>query len=227
MTVKLDLRIARRTVQQEVVDKLKHAILSGMFLPGNRLVEAQLCNSLGVSRQSLREALRSLQAERLIEIVPNRGPQIPVLSWAEAEQIYEVREMLEPEAAARCAKQIPDAEIEALSECLEAFPRAFRANDPLEQVRIASQFSTVILRNCGNKIIEQIQEGLLARINMLRARSMSLPGRAKESFAEIQTIYAAIKNRDANEARKRAKRHVVNARAAAKASFERLHSGDS
>ncbi len=221
MTLKLDLRIARRTVQQEVVDKLKHAILSGMFLPGNRLIEAQLCSSLGVSRQSLREALRSLQAERLIEIVPNRGPQIPVLSWSEAEQIYEVRELLEAEAAARCAERITNEEIEALAECLDAFRRALRANDPLEQVRIASQFATVILRNCGNKIIEQVQESLLARINMLRARSMSLPGRAKKSFEEIQSIYAAIKSGDADKARKHAKQHVINARAAAKASFER------
>src|ERR1700722_4510446 len=90
MKAKLDLRVSPRSVQQEVVAKLKHAILSGMFQPGDRLVEGNLCALLGVSRPSLREALRGLQAERLIEFIPNRGPQIPVLSWKAAEEIYDV-----------------------------------------------------------------------------------------------------------------------------------------
>ena len=81
MTATIDLRVSRKSVQQETVEKLRGAILSGVFTPGIRLVEADLCNSLGVSRPLLREALRSLQAERLIDIVPNRGPQVPRLSW--------------------------------------------------------------------------------------------------------------------------------------------------
>ena len=70
----LDLRITPRTVQQQTIEKLRLAIIAGVFPPGSRLVESQLCAQLGVSRPSLREALRSLQAERLIEIIPNRGP---------------------------------------------------------------------------------------------------------------------------------------------------------
>jgi DNA-binding GntR family transcriptional regulator len=218
---KLDLRVNRKTVQQEVVEKLRHAILSGMFMPGNRLVETDLCTSLGVSRPSLREALRSLQAERLIEIVPNRGPQIPVLSWRDAEEIYEVRELLEVEAAARCALNISDAELETLEGRLEAFRRAARANYAANQITAASEFYTIILRNCGNKIIEQVQGGLLARVNFLRARSMSLPGRAKKSFEEMNAVFTAIKNRDAKTARKVARQHVINARNAAKKAYDK------
>lgn len=218
----LDLRVARRTVQQEVVEKLRHAILSGVFQPGSRLVESQLCGSLGVSRPSLREALRSLQAERLIEIVPNRGPQIPVLSWRDAEEIYEVRELLEGEAAARCADNISEADLEALLERLEAFRRACRRNDPVERINTASDFYAIILRNCGNKIIEQVEGGLLARVNFLRARSMSLPERGKSSYDEMNAIYLAIRNRDARKAREAARRHVVRAREAAKKAFEKI-----
>lgn len=216
----LDLRVSRKTVQQEVVEKLRHAILSGVFMPGHRLVEADLCASLGVSRPSLREALRSLQAERLIEIVPNRGPQVPVLSWRDAEEIYEVRELLEVEAAARCALTILPEELCLLAEQLEAFRRASRVNDAAAQITTASEFYTIILRNCGNKIIEQIEAGLLARINFLRAQSMSLPGRARQSYAEMNAVFTAIKNRDSKEARKVARQHVINARNAAKKSFD-------
>jgi DNA-binding GntR family transcriptional regulator len=94
-----------------------------------------------------------------------------------------------------------------------------RAKDSLEQVRVASQFANVILRNCGNEVIEKLHEGLLARINMLRARSMSVPGRTKQSVAEIEEIHAALRMRDADEARRLARIHVLNACAAAKAAF--------
>lgn len=217
---KLDLRVRPRTVQQEVVDKLRHAILSGIFLPGNRLVETDLCNSLGVSRPSLREALRSLHAERLIEIIPNRGPQIPVLSWRDAEEIYEVRELLEGEAAAGCALHISADELEALADRLEAFRDAVNTDDAAARIITASEFYAIILRNCGNKIIEQVQRGLLARVNFLRARSMSLPGRAKKSYGEMSATFNAIKNRDPKKAHKVARQHVANARAAAKKAFE-------
>lgn len=222
MKTKFDLRVSPRTVQQEVVEKLRAAILSGMFQPGNRLVESQLCGSLGVSRPSLREALRSLQAERLIEIVPNRGPQIPVLSWRDAEEIYEVRELLEGEAAARCATLITDEDLEELSDQLEAFRRACRRNDPADQINTATEFYAIILRNCGNKIIEEFEGGLLARVNFLRARSMSLPNRVKNSYEEMNTIFVAIKSRNAEKARKAAQRHVANARDSAKKAFEKI-----
>lgn len=218
----LDLRVAPRTVQQEVVEKIRYAILSGVFQPGSRLVESQLCGSLGVSRPSLREALRSLQAERLVEIVPNRGPQIPVLSWRDAEEIYEVRELLEGEAAARCADNISDADLELLSESLESFRRASRRNDPVERINTATDFYAIILRNCGNKIIEQVEGSLLARVNFLRARSMSLPDRGKASYEEMKAIYSAIRSRDAKKAREVARRHVVNARNSAKKAFEKI-----
>jgi len=223
MTAKVALPAARKTVQQELVEKLRHAILSGIFLPGNRLVESDLCNSFGVSRPSLREALRRLQAERLIEIVPNRGPQVPVLSWRDAEEIYEVRELLEGEAASRCALLISGDDLGALRASLEAFRRASRASGTAsELISTTSDFFAIILRNCGNKIIEETLTGLKARVNFLRSRSMSLPERAKKSYVEMAAIYNAIKARNARLARKAAQEHVANARNAAKIAF-RMH----
>ena len=86
-----NLRISPKTVQQQIVEKLRGAIIEGVFKPGDRLIEADLCEMLGVSRPSIREALRSLEAERLIDIIPNRGPQIPILTWEQATEIYQVR----------------------------------------------------------------------------------------------------------------------------------------
>jgi DNA-binding GntR family transcriptional regulator len=219
MPPELNLRISPRTVQQETVDKLRLAILSGLFQPGSRLIESQLCAQLGVSRPSLREALRSLEAERLIEIVPNRGPAIPELSWKEATAIYEVRELLEVEAAGRCASRIPTEQLHELERSLLAFEEAASSNDSVAQVMTAADFYSIILANCGNPILEEVHRGLVARISFFRGRSMSLEGRAQSSLAEMREIYESIAAGDEKAARKASKRHLMKAKAAAKMSM--------
>ncbi|HWD15746.1 MAG TPA: GntR family transcriptional regulator, partial [Casimicrobiaceae bacterium] len=86
-------------VRSQTVGNLRNAILTGRFAPGARLVEAELCRLLGVSRPSVREALRQLEAERLVVITPFKGPAVARIEWPEAEQIYEVRALLEGQAA--------------------------------------------------------------------------------------------------------------------------------
>lgn len=220
MPPELNLQISPRTVQQEAVGKLRLAIFSGVFQPGTRLVESQLCAQLGISRPSLREALRSLEAERLIEIIPNRGPSIPSLSWEEATAIYEVRELIEVEAAGRCAAQIQPDQVRALERSLAAFEEAASSNDSMARVTTAAEFYSIILANCGNPILEEVHRGLLARISFFRGRSMSLEGRAKSSLAEMTDLYRAIASGDVKAARKAARRHLAKAKAAARKSMD-------
>jgi DNA-binding GntR family transcriptional regulator len=149
-TGRVDLQVAPRTVQQETVQKLRAAILAGMFQPGDRLAEADLCKMLGVSRPSLREALRSLEAERLIAIVPNRGPQIPVVSWEEAEQIYQVRALLEGEAAALSARRAGPEDLEEMAAALAGLARTVKAGDARGRVETTRRFYAAILRSCSS-----------------------------------------------------------------------------
>jgi DNA-binding GntR family transcriptional regulator len=199
---------------------MRLAILAGVFPPGTRLVESQLCTQLGVSRPSLREALRSLHAERLVEIIPNRGPFVPKLSWKEATAIYEVRELLEVEAAGLCATLIEPEQVKELKKALEAFENAEKSDDSLARVTTAAEFYAIILANCGNPILEEVHRGLLARISFFRARSMSLDGRAQSSLEEMRAIYDAIAAGDAQKARAAAKRHLHKAMMAAKQAVE-------
>ncbi|QPC86247.1 FCD domain-containing protein [Mesorhizobium sp. NBSH29] len=222
MPPELNLRVLPRTVQQETVDKLRLAIFSGMFQPGSRLIESQLCTQLGISRPSLREALRSLEAERLIEIVPNRGPSVPALSWKVATGIYEVRELLEVEAAGRCALRIEPAQLQELHAALLAFETAASSHDSLAQVTTAADFYSVILANCGNPILEEVHRGLVARISVFRGRSMSLDGRAQSSLREMREIYEAIAANDEKAARKASRKHVLKAKAAAKTAMDSM-----
>lgn len=216
-----DLRVSPRTVQQGTVDKLRMAILTGKFQPGSRLVESQLCTQLGVSRPSLREALRSLEAERLIEITPNKGPSVPTLSWEQANEIYEVRALLEAEAAARCAERITPPQLAALEQALLAFEDAATQGDDARRITTTADFYAVIMANCGNTVLDELHGGLLARINFFRGRSMSLRGRAANSMREMRAIFEAIVARDPNAARMAARKHVLKARAAVKEAMAR------
>src|SRR5437763_4551482 len=91
------LRVTPKSLVEEVKTKLKQAIFMGLLKPGDRLIEAELCASLGVSRPALREAIRGLEAEKLCETAPHRGAQVPVLSWKDAENLYHVRSLVECE----------------------------------------------------------------------------------------------------------------------------------
>ncbi|WP_405117456.1 GntR family transcriptional regulator [Phaeobacter sp. BS23] len=92
---------APQTLRDIVQDRMREAIIDGHFAPGERLVERPLCDQLGVSRTVVRETIRYLEAEGLVEIIPNRGPVVARLSWDQARQIYDVRRQLEGSAAAR------------------------------------------------------------------------------------------------------------------------------
>ncbi len=216
----MDLKILPMTVQQQAADKLRTAILSGVFQPGERLIEADLCTRLGVSRPSVREALRSLEAEKLVAIVPNRGPLVPILSWQQAKEIYQVRALLEGEVAAAFAERATAENIKRMREALADFNGADKSGDAAGRLNATSRFYDEMLAGCGNSLIQEIVQGLLARITFLRSRSMSKTGRAKHSAREMRKILLAIQAGDAKAARKAAVEHVENACAAARSMFD-------
>jgi DNA-binding GntR family transcriptional regulator len=216
----VELRVSVKTVQREAAEKLRAAILVGLFKSGDRLVETNLCAQLGVSRPSLREALRSLEAEGLVEIIPNRGPQVPVLTWEQAEEIYLVRMLLEGEAAALCARRASREQVEAMHRALSQFEAAVRADDAARRVTATAEFYRIMQQGSRNALIEDLLRRLLARVNFLRGQSMSAAGRSKFSLREMRAIFQAIERGDSKTARKAAQAHVKNAAAAARAKFE-------
>jgi GntR family transcriptional regulator, trigonelline degradation regulator len=213
----MDLRVAPVTVQAQAADKLREAILSGHFAPGQRLVEAELCRALGVSRSSVREALRRLEGERLVASVPNKGPSVIALDWEEAAQIYGVRVLLEGEVAALAARAASPAQHAAMAAALDTFDAAVAARDSAGRITTTARFYDILLAACGNVVIEELLRGLHARISLLRSRSMSREGRAEESAREMRAILNAVMARDPDAARAAAAFHVRAACEAARA----------
>lgn len=193
--------------------------MGGTFNPGERLVENALCQRLGVSRTSVREALRRLEAENLVVITPNVGPSVAAVDWNSAAQIYDVRALLEGRAAALCAKKATPETLASIRVALEAFEASVESDDAVARIKSTEAFYDAILLGCGNAELHSLVRGLIARISLLRATSMSRPGRAVHSAAELRRIYEEIITGDGKRAAAAATDHVYSAAAAARLVF--------
>src|SRR5262245_53112826 len=163
------LRVVRNTVtlRQQVLEVLRNAILNFQFKPGDRLIERELCEMTGVSRTSVREALRHLESEGLVQNLPNKGPMVAMVTAAEAREIYEVRRVLEGLAARLFAERAGPAQRAALDEAMAALERALLAVDVREVLRTATAFYDVMLVGAGNEVIRRMTNLLHARITCL------------------------------------------------------------
>jgi len=204
------LRIERRskTLRELALDKLRAAILDLRFRPGERLVERVLCEQLGVSRSVVREALRHLEAEGLVETVPHQGPAVARLDPAKVAEIYEVRALLEALAARACAERATTADIAELEDSLKGIEAALAAGDPRANLAATGRFYEVLFRGGGKTVAWETVQSLNARINRLRALTIATAGRSKGSIAEMRRIYRAVAKRDPAEAHAAALDHV-------------------
>jgi DNA-binding GntR family transcriptional regulator len=219
-----DLRIIPNSVQLQVLQKLRTAILNGTFLPGERLIEAELCTRIAVSRASIREALRRLEAEKLVTSTLNKGTSVTMISWEEAEELYDTRALLEGEAAYRCAKFADKASVAAMYKALDAFDNAVEGGDVMGWVLKTQEFYETLHASCANRIIKELLEGLSARISFMRARSMTRHGRAIHSGEEMRRMLEAIERHDCQGARTAAHEHVKRAREAAQEVYGEIES---
>ena len=198
-------------VRMQVVESLRAAITSGRLAPGQRLVEKDLCQLLGVSRPSVREALRELESEGLISSVPNRGPVVTELSAEDAASIYQVRGALEALAAKLFAQNATDEEIEALVAVTDKLAQIYDTGSVGDIIATKREFYEVMFRGSGNHIIPEVLRTMNARITRLRTVCLSSEARRKISMKEIYAIVAALKVRDQRAAAEASRKHVDNA----------------
>lgn len=197
--------------------------MNGQLRPGERLIERELCALLDISRPSLREALRKLEAEKLIKIVLHRGPVVASISAKEAADLYAVRALLESHAVHEFVRIASEPEVDALGQAVQNLHAAAATQDRKQLLAAKAQFYEVILNGCANELIKEMIIGLLSRINILRSTSFSRPDRLPESLREIDELFDLIRARDADAAREAARKHVLNAEKAALTILKQQH----
>ena len=199
-----------QTLRELAVDRLRNAIIAGRFASGERLVERVLGEQLGVSRTVVREAIRYLEAEGLVEIAPRNGPVVARLDWEQARQIYDIRLLLEAAAAADCARRADAAARAALRAAKAGLEAAYHAS-PQQLYDATTHFYQVIFTAAGHQIAWEIVQRLNSRISRLRALTLASTDRHVSGPARMARIAEAILAGDAEAAAQAVRDHLVEA----------------
>lgn len=202
---------AQPSLRELVADRIREGVVSGRFPPGHRLVERELCELTGVSRTSVREALRELESEGLVTVLPNRGPIVSIVGIETAEAIYQVRTMLEGLAARLFTRRATDVQIKTLEKAVTALDRVYRDYSAGAFLAAKAEFYRILLEGAGNEVAATMLRAIHTRVSLLRATSLSDPQRAQASMAEIRALLAAIKARDEEAAWRTCVEHIENA----------------
>jgi DNA-binding GntR family transcriptional regulator len=219
----VQVRRVAAPVREQVAAQLRQAIVEMRLRPGQRLVERELIEQTGVSRTTIREVLRELTAEGLVSSIPNRGTVVSSVSPQRAAELYEVRAVLEGMAARQFVERASEEEVRRLRETFDAIASHTIAQGAASELLEAKKrFYDTLLTGSGNVTIQEIVEGLQARVTVLRALSLSQPDRAPKSVAEIREIVEAVEARDAQRAAEACARHV---RQAARTALEAMRGG--
>lgn len=204
------LRVERptATLRELALEKMRTAILEAHFHPGERLVERSLCEILGVSRTVVREVLRHLETEGLVDSIPNQGPIVAVLDFETAAEIYEIRALLEGEAAMACAQHVDERTVADLAGFIGQIQSAFEAQDHQSVRALTTAFYERMFMAGQKRVAWEIVQSLTARINRLRALTIASDDRGRQAVDEMHRILSAIQAGNAAGARAAAVAHV-------------------
>ena len=198
-------------LRELVLDAIRNAIKNGILQPRERLMEIQMAEELGVSRTPIREALRKLELEGFIVMVPRKGAYVADLSFKDIADVFEIRIALEVLAAGLAAERITEEELEDMERLLVEKRDAISQNNIDKLVEVDTKFHELIYQASRNERLSSIISNLREQIQRFRLTSLSFPGRMRKSLDEHKKIVEAIQSRDIQRARNSAQEHIENA----------------
>jgi len=195
-------------LRQQVVEILRKAITECVLEPGGRLSERELCAMLGVSRTTLREGLRQLEGEGLLEIYPNKAPVIVRLNEAETRAVYQVRRELEGLACELAAHRATSADFVALAQEVNAMEQAIAQGDFFGLQHAKTQFYDRLYDCGGNGELAHVLKRLRVRVTLIRGLNVDRAVRDAESLSGARAILKALRRRAPEAARRAATQHI-------------------
>jgi DNA-binding GntR family transcriptional regulator len=192
-----------------VTERLRMAIITGRFAPGSQLRERELCELTGVSRNSVREALRRLEAEGLVVAAPNRGLVVSSFSPDEVTHIYELRRLLENYAAKEFARLRMPEDVETLRNAVAKLDAVQKGGTPLEMLEVGSEIHTAIAAGSRNPYVVESLRMLFNRIALVRFIGLQHEGRNAKTFDELRALSHAIISGDGSLSERLCDDHLV------------------
>jgi DNA-binding GntR family transcriptional regulator len=218
-------RVQPRVLRQEVLEALRSAILADRIHPGSRLLEAEVAGRMGVSRAPVREAIRQLEQEGLVEFFPHRGAVVIGLPEDEIDAIYELRALIEERAIERACATAVEADLERLQGLIVDMQRALKARDIDEVAEVDLAFHGAIVELSGFSLLRHIWQSLDGLVRVRSYQALDRPGRAATYFlsgsiASHSVLVDAIRARDAKRAATAVRAHILDV-------AHQLHAGES
>lgn len=193
-----------------VFNTLRQAILHGELKPGERLMEIKLAKRLGVSRTPIREAIRMLELEGLVVMIPRRGAAVAQITKQDLEDVLEVRCSLEELAVELACTRMTGIELQKLHKVIEEFEHACNTNDVTALAEKDVAFHDIIFEATGNRRLIQLLNNLREQMYRYRLEYLKDESSHDKLLLEHKTIENDIKNHDIESARQHIKEHIYN-----------------
>ena len=200
-------------VREQVLKQLRQAILEMRLRPAQRLVERELIEQTGVSRTTIREVLRQLAAEGLVTTIPHKGTVVASPSLKAAAELYEVRAVLEGMAARQFAERATEEHMARIREAFAQIVASAEEEDAAGPAMLEAKklFYDALFDGAANETLQEILQGLQARVMVLRRASLAQPGRPARTVEEVREIVRALEARDPERAAAACVDHVNQA----------------
>lgn len=209
-------------LREVVCETLRDAVRRGVLKPGERLMEIQLAEELGVSRTPVREAIRKLELEGYVIMLPRRGTYVADLSIRDVNEVFEIRASLESLASGLAAERITEEELEKLRRLLVQIGSYIEQGDMDKIVESDVEFHDLLYQASRNARLVGIISNLREQLTRFRTASMSVPGRLKATLEEHRAIVEAIARGDGESACRAAELHVERSEQTLLASMEAM-----
>lgn len=194
---------------QQAADRIRDMIRRGTLKTGDRILEESMCTAMGVSRTPLREALRLLTSEGLIESIPNRGSYVAQPSVDELAEMFVVMSVLEGTCARLCAERLDAAGLRRLDRLFEKLEQHCRAEDRDTYMAINHRFHSLVQELAGNRVLGRVVDGLRRQILLHRYRQIYQPNRLSASMQEHRDLQRAFRGRDPDAAETCMRTHLM------------------
>lgn len=201
---------AFETLTTQVHREIERRILTGEIKAGEKIGEAALADSLGVSRGPVREAIRALELAGLVSVVANRGAIVRSIGLDEVVCLYELRGAIFAYACERVARRRTEAMLATLHDQVVGMEQAVARDDLATYYRLNVEFHASLLEMSGNARARSAYEGVVKEMHLFRRRSLSKVPNVDASLAEHRDILDAIERGDADAAREAGRIHVVH-----------------
>ncbi|MBR3745781.1 MAG: GntR family transcriptional regulator [Selenomonadaceae bacterium] len=198
-------------LRETVCEALRSAIRNGILEAGERLMEVQLAEELGISRTPVREAIRKLEQEGYVIMMPRRGTYVSSVSVNDIKEIFEIRSALESLSTGLAAMRIEPDELEKLRALLTEIEGHIKRRDIDKIVETDIEFHGLLYQVSRNERLVTIISNLKEQLARFRTLSMSYPGRLQETLEEHRAMVEAIAAGNVDAARDAAERHMEQA----------------